>query len=66
MFTSAQVKQFDHDGFINGGCVLSDTQLQELIDALQLVIDKGPDGFSITEPKPAGALSGPTILWLPR
>ena len=52
MLTESQVRQFDHDGFLNGGKVLSDDQIQELIDDLQRVIDKGPDGFSADEPKP--------------
>lgn len=52
MLTPAQVKQFDRDGFLNGGRVLSDAELQELVDDLQRVLDKGPKGFAPGEPKP--------------
>ena len=52
MLTDAQVKQFDHDGFLNGGRILSDAQIQELIDDLHRVIDIGPDGFGPADPKP--------------
>jgi phytanoyl-CoA hydroxylase len=48
----AQVQQFHRDGFLNAGMVLSDEEVGELSEALAAVIERGPDGFSESEPRP--------------
>jgi hypothetical protein len=52
MLTQKQIDQFDHDGFLNGGRVLSDAELTELTGELDAVIAKGPTGFAANEPRP--------------
>jgi hypothetical protein len=46
MLSEAQVAQFDRNGFLNAGQVLEADQVQALSDALDAVIEKGPDGFA--------------------
>jgi hypothetical protein len=50
--TEKQVAQFERDGFLNGGRVLSDAEVNELSTELDRIIAKGPDGFAAGEPKP--------------
>ena len=52
MLTSEQGDEFEQNGFVNGGKVISDAALTELTAALDAVLDKGPDGFSEGEPQP--------------
>jgi phytanoyl-CoA hydroxylase len=52
MLTQAQIDQFDRDGFLNGGRVLSEANLKELSDELDRIIAKGPNGFAPGENKP--------------
>jgi len=47
-----RVEQFHRDGFLNAGMVLSEEEVAELSDALAAVIERGPDGFSDSEPRP--------------
>ena len=60
MLTSEQVDEFEQNGFVNGGKVISDAALTELTAALDAVLDKGPDGFAEGEPQPVSfrSLSG--------
>ena len=60
MLTSEQVDEFEQNGFVNGGKVISDAALTELTAALDAVLDKGPDGFSEGKPQPVSfrTLSG--------
>ena len=60
MLTQAQIDEFNRNGFLNGGAVLSSAELDELSSALNTIIDKGPDGFAEDEPAPVsfGSLSG--------
>lgn len=52
MLTASQVTQFQRDGFLNGGCVLSESELAELTRELDRVLAIGPDGFADDQPKP--------------
>ena len=52
MFTQAQIEQFDRDGFINGGRVLSDADLAELTAELTRIVDRGAESFAPGEPQP--------------
>jgi hypothetical protein len=47
-----QVAQFQRDGFLNGGPMLSPEEVQELSVALDEIIRRGPDGFRSDEPRP--------------
>lgn len=52
MLNETQVAQFERNGFLNAGPVLDDSEVQRLSDALDAVIDTGPDGFGEGEAKP--------------
>jgi hypothetical protein len=52
MLTQSQIDAFDHDGFLNGGRVLDDKELDELTKDLDRIIATGPTGFKPGEPKP--------------
>jgi ectoine hydroxylase-related dioxygenase (phytanoyl-CoA dioxygenase family) len=52
MLTAQQVDQFQRDGCLNAGRVLSDDDITELAEQLRQLLDKGPDGFSADEPQP--------------
>jgi hypothetical protein len=71
-----QIDQFHHDGFMNGGRILSDEQIEEYIGELARILDIGPNGFGEDDPKPvlfrdlsAGGYEtnenggGPTPVW---
>tara|TARA_B100001250_G_scaffold413402_1_gene447414 strand:- start:1387 stop:2238 length:852 start_codon:yes stop_codon:yes gene_type:complete len=46
MLTEKHLSDFDRDGFVNGGKVLDDAELEQLTSALGEMINKGPDGYS--------------------
>jgi ectoine hydroxylase-related dioxygenase (phytanoyl-CoA dioxygenase family) len=50
--TDQSVAQFQRDGFLNGGPLLTPGGVAELSKALDEVIKRGPDGFSDNEPRP--------------
>lgn len=52
MLSDAQVSQFERNGFLNAGQVLEPQEVQSLSDALDAVIEKGPDGFAEGEGRP--------------
>lgn len=52
MLTEQQIAQFDRNGFINGGQVLTDAEVEELRGELMALIDHGPEGFAPGEPEP--------------
>lgn len=52
MLSEAQVAQFERNGFLNAGQVLTSGEVQTLSDALDALIEKGPDGFADGEPRP--------------
>ena len=52
MLTHEQVADFHRNGFLNGGRVLDDAEVQELRDELQRVLDTGPEGFPEGGPRP--------------
>ncbi|MCY3666156.1 MAG: phytanoyl-CoA dioxygenase family protein, partial [Gemmatimonadetes bacterium] len=52
MLTQTQIDEFHRNGFLNGGRVLSDEEIGELSDALDEILDKGPDGFVSGEAQP--------------
>ena len=52
MLTEAQIAEFLHNGFLNGGRILTDDQIQELKDELEDLLKRGPDDFAEDEPKP--------------
>jgi ectoine hydroxylase-related dioxygenase (phytanoyl-CoA dioxygenase family) len=52
MLISQQVAQFDRDGFLNGGRVLDDAQVEELRDELDRVIAASKRGFASGEATP--------------
>jgi len=52
MLSESQVAQFERNGFLNAGQVLADQEVQALSDALDAIIDKGPDGFAEGEGRP--------------
>lgn len=50
--SDAQIEQFHREGFLNAGMVLHDEEVTELSSALAAVIDRGPDGYGESEPRP--------------
>ena len=52
MLNQEQVDEFHYNGFLNGGKVLSDVEVDELRDALDAILAKGPDGFAEGEAQP--------------
>ncbi len=52
MLNQQQQDQFNRDGFLNAGPVLSEDELAGLTEELNRIIDKGPDGFEDDEPRP--------------
>ena len=52
MLTESQLSEFDRNGFVNGGKILDDVELERLTLALDEMIDRGPDGFLETEQSP--------------
>lgn len=52
MLTQSQVDQFQQDGFINGGRILSDHDIAELAGELDRILAIGPDGFAPSDAKP--------------
>ncbi len=52
MLTQEQVAQFERDGFLNGGKIISDAELDKLTAALDAVLEKGPQGFAEGEKQP--------------
>ena len=52
MLTDTQIAEFHRDGFLNGGRILDDDEVQKLIDELEGLLERGPDSFAEGEPKP--------------
>lgn len=50
--TQQQIDQFEQDGFLNAGTILSEDEVGALSAELDRVIDTGPEGFGPDEPKP--------------
>ena len=50
--TDAQAAQFERDGFLNAGTILSESDIDELSTELDRILDIGPDGFAPDDPKP--------------
>eukprot|EP01050_Picozoa_sp_SAG11_P013145 SAG11_NODE_1516_length_4766_cov_1.916006_8_plen_213_part_00 len=50
--SSSVAEQFDHDGFVNAGELLTKIEVAELSAALDALIDTGPDGFGAGCPAP--------------
>lgn len=60
MLNQQQIDEFDRDGFLTVGNLLTDGEVVELSDALDRVLATGPDGFAEGEPQPVSfrSLSG--------
>jgi ectoine hydroxylase-related dioxygenase (phytanoyl-CoA dioxygenase family) len=52
MLSQAEVDEFDRNGCLVGGRVVSDDEADELRRELDRVISRGPNGFAPGEPKP--------------
>ena len=52
MLSTQQINEFERNGCLNGGRILSDAELAELTAELDRVIDTGPRGFGPSDPKP--------------
>ncbi len=52
MLTEAQVRQFQRDGFLNAGLMMTEAELAELSRDLDDAIRRGPDGFPDGTPRP--------------
>ena len=52
MLTSSQIDEFHRNGFLNGGRILTDRELEALRADLDHILEKGPDGFTSEEPQP--------------
>ena len=52
MLTPSQINEFHRNGFLNGGRIFSDDELDELRADLSRLMEKGPDGFAADEPQP--------------
>src|ERR1043165_5034461 len=66
MLSPSQVSQFDRDGFLNGGRVVSDAQVEELRNELDRVIQTHQRGFKDNEPQPVLTSkwgTGGEVIW---
>jgi ectoine hydroxylase-related dioxygenase (phytanoyl-CoA dioxygenase family) len=52
MLSPTQVTEFDRNGYLNGGRVLDDAEVDELRAELDRIIARGKTGFASGEPKP--------------
>jgi hypothetical protein len=52
MLTPSQIDEFHRNGFLNGGRILTDDELEGLRTDLDHLLEKGPDGFTSEEPQP--------------
>jgi hypothetical protein len=52
MLTDTQISSFHRDGYLNGGRILNDGEVQQLIDELEGLLARGPDSFAEGEAKP--------------
>ncbi|MEE3233362.1 MAG: phytanoyl-CoA dioxygenase family protein [Candidatus Latescibacterota bacterium] len=46
MLMEQQISDFDRNGFVNGGKILDDAELEQLTSALGEMINRGPGGYS--------------------
>ena len=46
MLNQEQIDEFEENGFLNGGKILSDAEVEELGGELDRLMEIGPDGFS--------------------
>jgi hypothetical protein len=58
---TAAVAQFDRDGFLNGGRVLGDADVDELREELDRVIAANKRGFAAGEAKPVRISDTPQV-----
>lgn len=52
MLTPQQLAAFDRNGFLNGGPILSESEVEELRSELDRILAIKPDGFKPGDPKP--------------
>lgn len=52
MLTPSQIDEFHRNGFLNGGRILTDEELEALRTDLDGILERGPDSFSSEEPQP--------------
>ena len=50
--TPEQIAQFEQDGFLNAGQILSDGEVDSICSELDRILEIGPDGFGENDPKP--------------
>ena len=46
MLISSQIDEFHRNGFLNGGRILTDEELEALRTDLESILERGPDSFS--------------------
>ena len=52
MLTPDQIERFHQDGFLNSGPVLRQSEVDEITEGLEEVLEIGPDGFAEGRPRP--------------
>jgi phytanoyl-CoA hydroxylase len=52
MLAASQIEEFQRNGFLNGGRILDDEELEELKEELDRVLDKGLEGLAEGEKRP--------------
>lgn len=52
MLSGNQINQFERNGFLNAGVVLENEEIDDLCNALEAVLAKGPEGFGHGQAKP--------------
>ena len=70
MLAALQIEEFQHRGFLNGGRILADGELEELKGELDRILEKEATGFESNEKKPvavrdlnAGKEVGKNPVW---
>ena len=52
MLTTRQIERFHQDGFLNSGPVLRQSEVDEITEGLEAILEIGPDGFAEGRPRP--------------
>lgn len=52
MLSDKQIESFEREGYLNGGVLLDNDEVIELREALESVLEIGPDGFEDDAPRP--------------
>ena len=52
MLTPDQIERFHQDGFLNSGPVLRQSEVDEITEGLEEILEIGPDGFAEGRPRP--------------